>query len=147
MKTITVIGKNIKENEIVFSQTHFKDGEVLITKIEIPNTTDASDGSHTFDELYEHRYRLFIALCKQLKENSVAKVWRSKEHAIDVEGKQQGMYEGYFIMGIGQTQGEMITYHLPLSLWEATNFAYTFDTAYEWDGHTSKDVLERIKRL
>lgn len=140
MKTITITGPGL---EYIITQ-EFGRG---ISKLEVRSATDASDGSHTFDELYEHRYRLFIALCKQIKENSIGKVWRSEQHSIDAEGKQEAMYEGYFILGIGQNKGEQITYHLPISLWEATNFAYTFENAYEWDGHTSDDVIERIKRL
>lgn len=31
----------------------------------LPNAGEVSDGYHTFDELYEHRVALFIALCNQ----------------------------------------------------------------------------------
>jgi hypothetical protein len=57
------------------------------------------------------------------------------------------MYDDQFIMGIGKDRGEQITYHLPLSKWEETNFAETLNRAPEWDGHTSDNVLERLKNL
>jgi hypothetical protein len=102
-----------------------------------------SDGYHTFDELYEHRIALFIALCRifiDATENP-ALVWRSKLHA---DGT---MFEGWFILGMDTIYSGQITYHLPLSKWEETSFAETRDKAPEWDGHTPDDVLERLKKL
>ena len=55
--------------------------------------------------------------------------------------------DGWFIMGIGKEKGNQISYHLPLSRWDETDFAETLDQAPEWDGHTSQDVLERLKTL
>jgi len=107
------------------------------------------DGYHTFDELYEHRITLFIALCKEfqwgLKRDGVALTyrlsWRSKLH------HDGTFFDGWFIMGIGKKDGKQITYHLPMSKWEETKFAETLEKAPEFDGHTSDDVLERIKKL
>ena len=99
------------------------------------------DGYHTWDELYEHRITLWIALCNKISEYEFEKcVWRSKLHSDETS------FDGWFILGIGKEQPQ-ITYHLPLSKWEATNFAETLDKAPEFDGHTSDDVLERIKNL
>lgn len=53
----------------------------------------------------------------------------------------------WFVLGIGKEKGKQITYHLPLERWDETNFAYTLEKAPEWDGHTSDDVLERLKAL
>lgn len=101
--------------------------------------TDAiSDGYHTFGELYEHRNSLFIALCKAHPE---LPAWRSKLHS-DGTG-----FDGWFVLGLGKENGQQISYHLPLSMWEETNFAQTLEKALDFDGHTSKDVLERLKSL
>lgn len=108
------------------------------------------DGYHTFDELYEHRVTLFIALCRkivELADGDSGAVWRSKQHHSDKDGKQMGMYDGWYIMGIDAEQGKQITYHLPISTWEATNFADTIEEAPEFDGHTPADVVERLKAL
>lgn len=109
-----------------------------------------SDGYHTMDELYEHRIALWVALCRShntlCMETSASsegrnQVWRSKLHD---DGSE---YEGWFILGIGKKKGQIMTYHLPLSKWDETNFAETLDRAPEFDGHTPADVLERLKNL
>ena len=127
---------------------------------------EVSDGYHTFDDLYEHRHALFIALCSvySAREHVTSmpsvcwckprvevvngstitiheNVWRSKQH---LDGS---MFEGMFIVGIGREPGNQITYHLPISEWNATDFAETLENAPEWDGHTPNDVISRLKRL
>jgi len=98
-----------------------------------------SDGYHTFDELYEHRASLFIALCRKVCCDR--DVWRSTRHS---HGE---IYEGWFILGIGTEGGQQITYHLPISRWGETDFATDRELAPVWDGHTPADVLERLKRI
>ena len=110
------------------------------------------DGYHTFDELYEHRITLYIALCQLLRrqENAIGTVqqgngfvWRSKKHS-----DRELVFGGtWFVLGIGKEKSEQITYHLPIEKWEETNFADTLEIAPEFDGHTSQDVLERLKNL
>lgn len=100
-----------------------------------------SDGYHTFDELYEHRIVNFIALCRIIEGGGLFDVWRSTTHS------DGSVWDGWFILGINHEPGKQITYHLPVSKWEETAFASTLDCAPEFDGHTSADVLERIKQL
>jgi hypothetical protein len=105
-----------------------------------------SDGYHTFDELYEHRIQLYIQLCKCVSIiNSQGgfndTVWRSGFYPDGTE------IEGWFLLGIDKGKGSQITYHLPMSKWKETYFAETLDKAPEFDGHTSADVLERLKQL
>ena len=105
---------------------------------------ELSDGYHTFNELYEHRATLYIALCEQLclfVESFPKEVWRSKKHS---DGTS---YPGWFILGINKEKGKQITYHLPLSKWKETCFAETLDVAPKFDGHTPKQVLRRLKRI
>lgn len=111
------------------------------------NTNEISDGYHTFGELYEHRITLFIALCKMFwsKDNypsgANSTVWKSEFHS---DGSK---FEGWFILGLFQSAGSQITYHLPMSKWDECDFAQTFYKAPEFDGHTSADVLQRLKEL
>ena len=100
---------------------------------------ETSDGYHTFNELYEHRIVLYIALCRMFAVHN--RVWRSECHS---DGTQM---EGWFVLGIDTQPGEQITYHLPMSKWEDCLFANTQDKAPKFDGHTSKDVLSRIAKL
>lgn len=134
-------------------------GKEELHSLEYYGDLEVSDGYHTFEELYDHRITLFIALCKiehsfevfgvrrdnvPLFNSSyqiVSNVWRSK---VNGDGS---VWDGWFIIGIGRVKGTQITYHLPLDRWEETNFADTLDRAPEWDGHSPADVLLRLKKL
>lgn len=105
---------------------------------------EISDGYHTFDELYDHCITLYIALCKQLsnfKYKNKKQIWRSKLHNDGLS------YDGWFILGIHDGNGQQITYHIPIERWEETNWADTRALAPIWDNHNSQDVLERLKSL
>ena len=105
------------------------------------------DGYHTFDELYNHRITLFIALCRHmhdllaLEKPEKFKIWRSRLHS---DGTA---WDDWFIMGIGTKAGEQITYHLPMKMWSFTDFAESLEKAPEFDGHSSDDVLARLTAL
>lgn len=103
-----------------------------------------SDGYHTFDELYEHRYELWLALCRVSSQFSNRDVWRCVYNA---DGSS---YEGYFLLGIdliGELPRKQLSYHLPMKYWNACDFAFTHASPYTYDGHTSADVLERLRSL
>ena len=105
-----------------------------------------SDGFHTIDELYEHRIRLWITLCRYFIQGKASydsrNVWISKLHS------NGSSFDGRFIMGIGREKGNQITYHLPISYWkECEKTAQVLEKAPEYDGHTSDDVLGRLKNL
>ncbi len=99
------------------------------------------DGYHTFDELYEHRITLFIALCRHIVERGMFLVWKSKLH------NDGTSFDGWFILGINKKKGEQMTYHIPLSRWEDIDVAKILEKAPKFDGHTSDDVIERLKEL
>lgn len=110
---------------------------------------DVSDGYHTFSELYEHRYALFIALCK-VYDNYITplstrvKCWKSRLH------DDGTMFDNSFIMGMTITEFtgpvSYITYHLPLRLWDKVNLI-ELSHAPAYDGHTSSDVIGRLMKL
>lgn len=99
---------------------------------------EVSDGYHSFNELYAHRNFLWINLCKALNPKFV---WKSKLHS---DGT---FFPGWFVLGYRMKYGKQITYHLPMELWDECDFAHTRTRAPKFDGHTSEDVLERIKKL
>ena len=95
-----------------------------------------SDGCHTFNELYEHRHLLFIAL---IGENP-GRAFRSKMH------EDGSMFPGFFIAGIDLPKVGMITYHLPIDHWTLLDgILGESKKAPAWDGHTSADVVTRLK--
>ena len=87
-----------------------------------------SDGSHTFDELYNHRMILFAVICNTYKDKS----WKSKLHS---DGT---MYDDYFIVGI-ETEKGSYSYHYSIDSWDIFNVK-ELENAPEWDGHIPDDV-------
>lgn len=100
---------------------------------------EMSDGYHTFNELYEHRFMLFRALGNIFDGNC----WKSKKH-----GDGNDVYPGWFIAGMETPEPakRQITYHIPLRLWDKFREEEwkVLEQAPAWDGHTSKDVIERL---
>lgn len=125
----------------------------LIGDKKLPNAKNISDGYHTFQELYDMRLALtvlaFKLLTREWKQpiSNINPVWKSKQHS---DGT---MFDGMFIVGafgkqpfIGGTK-YMISFHYHDEHWDKFDFAETLDKAPEWDGHTDKDVIERLLSL
>jgi hypothetical protein len=106
------------------------------------DTNGISDGYHTFGELYNHRIELWIAICRILsRDEDGFDIWKSKKNS---DGSE---WEGWFLLGIGEMAGSQITYHLPISKWDECEFAESLELPPIFDGHTSDDVIERLKTL
>jgi hypothetical protein len=100
-----------------------------------------SDSYHSFDELYEHRIELYIQLCGWIHAMGDEKVWRTTVHS------DGSVWEGWFLLGINKEKGKQITYHLPMTEWARCGNFETLTNAPEYDGHTSQDVLQRLREL
>ena len=116
---------------------------------------DVSDGYHKMSELYEHRYRLFLALVR-IYDNYVTPMgcnvscWKAKHH------DDGTFYEGFFLLGMTVTKPSFevhkdpekfdISYHIPMKYWELAK-VIELKWAPKYDGYTSGDVLERLLRL
>lgn len=96
---------------------------------------DISDGYHTFDELYEHRHLLFLAWI--LSDGCPGQTYFVREH-----------FAGWDLLCVTLPNAEQISYHIPIRLREiyANHIIEQDGALHVWDGHTSKDVLERIKK-
>jgi len=96
-----------------------------------------SDGYHTFDELYEHRCILFLAVMRSHPDLS----WRARYHA---DGT---MDPGWWIGGMELPAGQ-VTYHLPDHCWPLLDDSAveTRERAPEWDGHRPEEALKRLKQ-
>ena len=110
----------------------------IVKKDKVIVETSLSD---TLNTLYDHRNTLYIALCRTLSKHLNHYIWRSKKHS------DKKTEDGWFILGINESKGIQMTYHLPISKWKETSFAQTLPFAPEWDKHTSADVLMRLKKL
>ena len=102
--------------------------------------SNLTDGYHTMEELYEHRYLLYINLALSLK-----------QYAYIAEANQNGEKWGdSFILGIHIEEGMQISYHIPNKYRHLCDFVnpldiYHLDTI--WDGHTPQNVLERLELM
>lgn len=96
-----------------------------------------SDGYHTFNELYDHRCHLFIALMR----SNPAISWRANNHS---DGSN---YTDWFVAGMHLPTGD-ISYHLPNWMWEMLDRCgiKTSLRAPEFDGHSSSDVVKRLAK-
>lgn len=103
------------------------------------NKGNVSDGSHTFSDLYQHRTALLLYAMKNTRDK---RTWIAKYH---FDGT---MHNGYFIAGIGDRDGDQITYHCKLDWWDKfanlENVEVYEASPFEWDGHTSDDVIGRL---
>jgi hypothetical protein len=99
------------------------------------DASKTSDCFHSFEELYEHRCHLFVLLAQSHPEMA----WRSLRHS------DGSAHEGWFIAGMRLPTGD-ITYHLPESMYIMLHDIETKEKAPPWDGHTSKDVIERMSK-
>lgn len=94
-----------------------------------------SDGCHTFDELYDHRCTLFVALMIQ----NTGISWFSRKHS------DGDMWDGCIIAGMDLPDGP-VTYHLPVKYVEIglLDSVKELELGKVWDGHDSNDVLIRL---
>lgn len=97
-----------------------------------------SDGYHTFDELYHHRAILTAVAFNAHKDIS----WKSKKH----HDLNDPMYEGMFIVGMDTPFGQA-TYHYDIEPYWDMFHVKELECAPEWDGHTSAEAAERLRKL
>lgn len=134
---MTAIGFKFQEDKMTEGVTVFSQqgSEAFVPCI--PGKT--SDGFHSIEELYQHRYSLFVALIKAYPDRA----WRSRRHSDGTD------WDGWFIAGLSLPivlcEQSDITYHLPNDFWPLLDGIPTLDRAPAWDGHTSVDVIARLK--
>lgn len=97
---------------------------------------NTSDGYHTFNELYDHRAKLFSVIVRDHSELC----WKSKQH------HDGTMYDGMFIVGINTPQGQA-SYHYDIEPYWDMFDCREMERAPEWDGHTPTEAIDRIAAL
>ena len=106
------------------------------TMFEQSQVPQISDGYHTFEELYDHRAKLFAVIC--IVYNKIA--WKSLVH------NDGTMYDGMFIVGIDTPEGQA-TYHYDVAkywdLFEIPELKYS----PVYDGHSPSEAICRILSL
>lgn len=102
---------------------------------------NTSDGYHTFKELYEFRMLYNAAFFNEAYAQGKYSVHKSKKHS-DGENCFGG---GWFIVVATLPDGD-ISNHYEIKYWDIFKCEEK-ETAKIWDGHTTKDVCNRLYKL
>lgn len=104
--------------------------------------SEVSDGYHTFNELYAFRMMYNAALFNEWAELKKYTVHKSTKH-YDGEDCFGG---GYFIVSALLPTG-LISNHYKLEHWDLFKIPAYETALFEYDNHTSKDVLDRLEDI
>lgn len=104
-------------------------------------TGETSDGYHTFNELYDFRKEFNALLFNEWFNQGKYQVHKSKRHSNGEE-----CFGGRWFIVMATLPTGQISNHYELKDW---NLFQCEERKYAdlWDGHTTKDVLERLKAL
>lgn len=102
----------------------------------VVHSGDTSDGYHTFNELYEHRTFLYLALVGAYPDLC----WWSEWHH---DGTR---FDGFILVGMELPNGQ-ISYHLQEKYGKYLEKLGTahLEKAPAWDNHTPADVVKRLQ--
>lgn len=101
-----------------------------------------SDGYHTFDDLYYFRMLYNAAFFNLFFENG-GRVFKSPRHS---DGKlcfDGGWFIVQAYVPIGDNEYAQISNHYEMKYWHMFKVE-ALDQAEEWDGHSEKDVQDRL---
>lgn len=101
-----------------------------------------TDGYHSFKELYEFRKIYNAVLFNEWSKQGLYKVHKSKKHN-DGELCFGG---GWFIV-VAKLPSGQISNHYKMEDWDLFKVSETEKALFPFDGHTPKDVLDRLKSL
>jgi len=101
---------------------------------------DCSDGHHTFNELYEFRKMYNAALFNEWAANGKYDVHKSTKHFEGDECFGGGWFIVVAILPTGQ-----ISNHYEIKDWDLFNIPEYEKALFAFDGHTSADVLQRLR--
>ena len=108
----------------------------------IKDSGEISDGYHTFNELYEFRKVYNAALFNEWAKQGKYDVHKSAKH-YDGDDCFGG---GWFIVVAMLPDGQ-ISNHYKDKDWKLFDVPVHIKAKFPYDGHTGKDVLERLKRV
>ena len=144
-----------KQENYVIEYSSIKKDQ-LVSEDEVVDIGELSDGYHTFNELYEFRKVYNAALFNEWAENletssdfgqalfnvpkyNVHKSWRHSDGELCFGG-------GWFIVSAMLPTG-LISNHYKAEDWDLFKIPQEEKAKYPFDGHTTQDVLNRLKEL
>ena len=99
-----------------------------------------SDGYHTFNELYEYRLLYNAGFFNELAKQGRIDVHKSRLHS---DGDVPFGDENWFIVMAELPTGQ-ISNHYEMKDWDLFQIPVK-EKANQWDGHSPKDVAERLR--
>ena len=103
---------------------------------------EVSDGYHTFNELYEYRLLYNASMFNELAKQGLYDVHKSRKHS---DGEYPFGDSNWFIVMAELPTGQ-ISNHYEMKDWNLFNVNEK-EVANVWDGHTPKDVAERLRKF
>ena len=112
--------------------------------IEVENTNNITDGYHTFGELYEFRKVYNAVLFNEWAKFDIPlyNVHKSMKHANGEDCFNGGWFIVVAVLPTGQ-----ISNHYELKDWNLFKIPAKDKALFEFDGHNSTDVLNRLNAL
>ena len=138
-----------KQEKYVIEYDSIKKDQLNINN-DIQDIGDLSDGYHTFNELYEFRKIYNTALF-----NEWARLWRiGEDDEVNFDVHKSWEHHdgelcfggGWFIVSAMLPTG-LISNHYKAEDWDLFKIPEVEKALHEFDGHTSEDVLNRLKKL
>lgn len=106
------------------------------------DTGEISDGYHTFNELYEFRKLYNACLFNEWAISKKFSVHKSKKH---YDGEL--CFGGDWFIVVAQLPEGQISNHYKMDDWNLFKVPETEKALFEFDGHTGKDVLDRLRAV
>ena len=116
--------------------------EGLVEEEEVKDMGEVSDGYHTFNELYEYRLLYNASMFNELAKQNLYDVHKSKRHS---DGEVPFGDSNWFIVMAELPTGQ-ISNHYEMKDWDLFQIPEK-EKANIWDGHTPKDVAERLRKF
>lgn len=104
---------------------------------------NVSDKFHTFKELYDCRMALNVALFNELARSGTGLVHKSKRHY----NEENECFGGGWFIVVAVFEGKQISFHYPNEYFDLFHCVETKNAKFEFDGHETKDVIERLSTL
>lgn len=137
-----LVEKGIKKNEV--NHINFINQYLETIKKAGVDESQVSDGYHTFAELYEFRKMYNAALFNEWAKQGKYDVHKSWYHN---DGEPCfGKLNKWFIVVAVLPTGQ-ISNHYKLADWDLFQIPETSKAKYAFDGHTPKNVLDRLKSV
>ena len=134
---------NDKNKYNLYCYNNITEEKIMIFKgCKIDDIENFSDGYHTFNELYEFRKLYNALLFKEWKKNGKYEVYKSKRH---YNGELCFGGDWFIVVAILPTG--QISNHYEMKDWDLFDIPEYEKSKYEFDGHTSQDVLKRLEGI